>query len=342
MTKDGGITMAENVEAVQSPDFKDRKVRLVVLGIVQIIFGGFCALMIPLMLLGMIASAAAGKGAEGIGLRTLIPAVLVYVALAVWFVWMGIGSVMTRRWARALILVNSWIWLICGACGMIFVLMILPGMYDKMGESGQMPKGAVIVAKYVVTAVLVVIYLIIPGIFVLCYSGKDVKATCEYRDLRQRWTDKSPLPVLAVSLMAGFWAVSMLFMGIYRWTIPFFGIVLSGVPGAIAALILALLFGYAAWGTYKLNMTGWWCVLLLSAVWFLSTIITFSNVDMQTYYEKMGFSMQQLEMMKQYNALWGSTMNFLLGFWAIAVLLYLMYIRRYFIGPSSQNPCERK
>jgi hypothetical protein len=325
--------MAENTEAIQGSDFNDRKVRLVILGIVQIIIGGFCALMAPLMILGMAVSASVRKDTEGISMQTMIPGVLLYVAMAIWFILMGIGSVKTRRWARALILVSSWVWLICGTCGLIFMLVNLPSMYDKMVESGQMPKGAAIVAKYVMIAFLTVIYLIIPGIFVLFYSGKDVKLTCEYRDPRQRWTDKCPLPVLAVSLTSGVWAVSILSMGIYRCTIPFFGNILSGVPGLIVILILAFVLGYAAWGTYKLNITGWWCVLLVSAGWSLSTIITFSTVNIQTFYEKMGFSMQQLERMKQLTALWGSAPWIIfLGFWAIAILSYLIYIRRYFVG----------
>jgi hypothetical protein len=73
------------------------------------------------------------------------------------------------------------------------------------------------------------------------------------------------------------------------------------------------------------------------AGWSLSTIITFSRVGIQAYYDKMGFSGQQLESMKQYSALLGSKMNLFFGFWAIVVVAYLVYIRRYFIGDSQQG-----
>jgi len=327
--------MAEYAEAAGNYSFKDRKVRLVVLGILQIILGGICALMVPFMILGMAASAAYGKGAAGgVSLRMMIPGVLFYLALAVWFIWMGIGSVMIRRWARAIILVSSWLWLICGMLGFVLVLTVLPSMYAKMGESGGMPKGAAAVMKYVMTAFLAVIYVVMPGIFVLFYSGKDVKATCEYRDPKERWTDRCPLPVLVVSFMSAVWAVSILPMGIYRWAIPFFGSIVSGTAGAIIILVLTLVLAYIAWGAYKLDIKAWWCALLVHIGWSLSSIITFSTVKMEQFYEKMAFSGQQRDIIKQFSTLWEPRMSLFLGFWAVVVLAYLIYVRRYFTDAS--------
>jgi hypothetical protein len=324
--------MAEYAETVQNYSFKDRKARLVVLGILQIIFGGFCALMVPFMIIGMAAAAAANKdAATGVGLKMMIPGVLFYVALAVWFIWMGIGSIMARRWARALILVSSWLWLIGGVCGFVMMLTVIPNMYDKMEATGQMPKAAITVMKYTMMAFLALIYVAIPAIFVLFYSGKNVKATCEHRDPRERWTDKCPLPVLAVSLVSAFSAVSMLSMGIYRWTIPFFGSILSGATGAIAVLVLALVLAYIAWGTYKLDVKAWWCALLVHTGWAFSAIITLSTVSTNEIYDKMGFSSQNLDMIKRYSMLQAPSMCLFLGFWVIVVLAYLIYVRRYFL-----------
>jgi len=332
--------MAE-YETAQAAGFKDRKTRLVVFGILQIIFGGLCTLLVPFMILGMIMSATVNKGnaAAGASLRMMIPGILIYLLLAVWFIWMGIGSIRTRRWARALILVSSWLWLITGAIGFAFMLLFLPTMYDQMGESGQIPispQEAVVIMKYTMMAFMAVFYVIIPGLLVLFYSGKDVKATCEYRDPHVRWTDKCPLPVLGVSLVCALWAVSLLFMGAYGWVIPFFGTILSGIPGAIVIFVLILLLAYIARGTYKLDIKAWWCVLLVNIVWFLSTIITFSCVSMQTFYEKMNFPEQQLEKMKQFIVLWEHIMYLPLVFWVVVVLAYLLYIQRYFVGVSSQ------
>ncbi len=94
--------------------------------------------------------------------------------------------------------------------------------------------------------VTAVIYVIIPGALVLFYGSKHAKETCERRDPKVRWTDKCPLPVLAVSLMAGCWSACMPLTGFYGWSIPFFGLILSGMPGAGVMLVSVLLFGYVA------------------------------------------------------------------------------------------------
>jgi hypothetical protein len=330
--------MAKDAETTESSDFKDRKVRLVVLGVLQIIFGVLCALLVPLMILVILVSAKVGKGpAEGVSIKTMIPGVLVYVVLAVWFIWMGIGSIMARRWARALVLVSSWVWLITGVCAFVFVLVILPDISSKMGESGEIPKDAVLLMKCLMGSFLALFYVGIPGAFVLLYSGKSVKATCEYRDPRQRWTDKCPLPVLAVSFVFAVWAVSMLSMGLYKWAIPFFGSVVSGAMGAVIVLVLALVLAYIAWGTYKLDIKAWWCALLVHIGWSVSAIITFSTVSMEEFYEKMDFSRQQLDMMNRFNVMWESGMKLFIGLWAVAVLAYLIYVRGYFINTFKKS-----
>ena len=329
--------MTDYEETLQSSDFKDRKTGLLVFGILQIIFGGFCALTVPFMIFGMIASTFLDNSAATPMRPTMmIPGLLLYVLLAVWFICMGIGSIKARRWARALVLVSSWLWLICGISGLICILLLMPDMYDKMGESGKMPPEVARFMKYFMTAFMTVLYVIIPAVFVLFYGSKNVKATCEFRDSRVRWTDKCPLPVLALSLMFGFWAVSMPFTVFYGSVIPFFGFILSGITGAGVVLLVMLLAGYVAWGTYKLSINAWWCAVLLVIAWALSAGITFSRVNILDYYEKMNFPEQQLDIMKQFS-ISQDYMVLFLGLWVVGLLGYLLYTRRYFVPPPEQH-----
>jgi hypothetical protein len=221
--------------------------------------------------------------------------------------------------------------------GFVFMLTLMPNMVEQMGKGGNMPKGAVVVMRFMLIAFMGVFYVVVPGLLVLFYGGKDVKATCEYRDPQVRWTDKCPLPVLGASIVCAIWAVSLLSMGMYGWVVAFFGTVLSGMPGAIVIVVFALLFAYAAWGLYKLDNKAWWVAALAITGWALSYIITFSSVSMQAFYEKMRFPPQQLEMMKQYSMSWVSMMNWFLVFWTVAVLGYLAYIRRYFNCRQDEN-----
>ncbi len=212
------------------------------------------------------------------------------------------------------------------------MLLLMPDMYGQMGERGQMPPGVASIMKYFMMGFMTVFYVIIPSALVLFYGSKNVKATCEFRDTKVRWTDKCPLPVLALSLMFGFWAVSMLFTVCYGCAIPFFGAILTGLPGAGVVLLVTLLAGYVAWGTYRLSINAWWCAALLIAGWALSAAFTFSRVNIMDFYEKMNFPEQQLDTIKQFS-ISQDYMVLFFGLWAVAFLCYLLYTRRYFVRP---------
>jgi hypothetical protein len=330
--------MVDHEEVVQRPDFRDRKTGLVVFGILEIILGGLCALIMLIMIFFMIGSPILKKSsAAPMSSGMIIPVVLFYAMLAVWFIWMGIGSIKARRWARALLLVSSWIWLIGGIGGLIFMLVFMPDRYSQMAQSEQIHKEITVIIKYVMFGFMAVVYVIIPGGMVLFYRSRNVKATCEFRDPQIRWTDKCPLPVLAVSLMYGLWAGSMLNKGFYGWAIPFFGCILSGMAGAGVAFIGMLLLGYIAWGTYKLNIKAWWCAVLVTIAWSISMGITFLRVNLFDFYKKMNFSDQQLEIMKQYITPHYFTMALFSGVCVVGFLGYLLYTRRYFVAPSTQE-----
>lgn len=312
-------------------DFKDRTTGLIVFGILEIIFGAFCALTVPLMIFGMFASASLHKSAASpANTGTIIPGILIYILMAVWFIWMGIGSIKARRWARALLLISSWFWLISGMIGMVFVLAFLPNMFNHVGKSEQMPQQMAAIIKYVTIGFTAIFDVIIPGELVFFYGSKHVKATCELKDTQIHWTDRCPLPVLAISLISGFWAASILLIGFYGWTIPFFGIILNGMSGAGAAFAGALLLGYVAWGAYRLSIKAWWCAVALTIAWGVSMGITFSRVTWIELYEKMNLSAQQLEIIKQLTLPQTSWTVLSLELCVVVILAYLLYTRRYF------------
>ena len=322
--------MTNENQTVGVSDFKDRTTGLIVFGILEIILGAFCALAVPLMIFSMVFSIHKSATPPVSAGTMMIPGILIYVLMAVWFIWMGIGSIKARRWARALWLVSSWFWLISGMMGLVFMLVLMPNMYDQMGKSGQMPQQIVFIMKYAMIGFMVVFYVIIPGTLVFFYGSKHVKATCERRDPQIRWTDRCPLPVLALSLMSGLWAACMLLMGFYGWTIPFFGLILTGMAGAGVALVSMLLLGYMAWGTYRLSVKAWWCAVVLTIAWGVSTGITFSHVTLMDFYERMNFPAQQLEIMKQLTLPRTSWMVLCGEIWFVVILVYLLYTRKYF------------
>ncbi len=327
--------MNENAIVPPLAGFKDRRTGLLVFGILEIILGCLLALMVPLMVLGQLL---AGQlpGAEPTPLRMLLPAVLMYVGMAAAFIWLGIGSVRCRRWARALLLIISWMWLVGGIAGTLAVGFILPQMFSG-GMPGTppgtpaMPAAARAVLTVIMLGFCAVFYVILPAVLVFFYRSPHVKATCEARDPVPRWTDACPLPVLAVSLILGLGAAMMpLMIVIYRCVIPCFGTYLNGAPAAVALLVLLVAYAYAARATYQLKVAGWWIAVLGFGVSVLSAAVTFARVGLLPMYELMDVPKAQIDMMRQMGFLnspwlWVLILACWLPFWG-----FVVYTKKFF------------
>jgi hypothetical protein len=175
--------MENREDAVHIPSFRDRKTGLVVFGIILIIIGLLLALL-SLMCIAHIY--------VFLGLFLAVP--------AVWFISMGIGSIKARRWARALLLVTSWVWFI----GEINIFIIY--IYNEIAQGAQIYEDN----NSTWIWFMLVVFIIAPVILILFYGSKNVKATCEFRNPQISWTDKCPLPVLALSFIYIYMAVLML------------------------------------------------------------------------------------------------------------------------------------
>jgi len=317
------------------PVYKDRSVGLTIFGILTILLGCVAALFVPLMLFGqMTSSKATGTSAP---ISTILPAVLLYGALAVGLVWLGIGSIMARRWARALLLIFSWCWLVMGIVGVISTAFILPKTLANLPSGGTTGHPAVPTA--VMTGILVgvfvvvgIIYVILPAIWIFFYNSRHVKATCEARDPVMRWTDACPLPVLAICLWLAFSVPMMVLTPLMgHGVMPFFGMFLTGVPGTLFCLGVAAIWGYAAWSLYRLEQRVGGLILIAFCVFMVSGILTFAHHDMLEMYRLMGFPEVQIEQIQKTGLLVGNRMAWMMSFFAVPFLGYLLFIKKYLV-----------
>jgi hypothetical protein len=341
--------MTNAVPVAGEPEFQDRKTGLMVFGIIEIILGALCALLLPCMVGGMVmANAMAQRTGQPapMQLRAMVPGAMLYALLAVFFITMGVGSIRARRWARALMLVVSSMWLVMGAGALLGMVFVMPHAFDKGAANGNMPPAALAVVKVVMFLILTIIYLVVPGVFVLFYSRPHVKATCERLDPVVRWTDRCPLPVLALVLMFAYSACWMPTMGLYHWVIPFFGRILSGPAGAGVVLAAAVVSAWLAWGMYRLKPAAWWAALLLMLVWAASAALTFTRVSLFDMYAQMNFPKEQLDQMQTILPRQAELLTLGAACWVI-FLGYLLYTRRFFApaalegkptpGPGAQS-----
>ena len=321
--------MTDTASSPAVPPFKDTSTSLVVFGVLEIILGAVCALMVPLIVVGQMMAPDAGalpmgQMAAGMG---------IYLLFGAFFVTIGYGSIRARRWARAIMLVISWIWLVVGLISIVAVWFVLPDVYQAAAkQQGQrITPEAIAFMKFFSLVFLSTIYVILPGVFVLYYRSRNVQATCEWKNPSPVWTDRCPLPVLGLSLMAGYGAVACLITIVaYNSVVPMFGIFLSGIPGAAVIVLSSLLLGYLGWGLYRLKPAAWWGMAGLGLFYLLSSVVTFMQTDLFEFYRRMGMRESELELIRDLDIM---NTGVLTGFtiaWSVVYFGYMLFIKKYF------------
>jgi len=312
------------------PTYKDRRTGLIVFGVFAILIGACCALLVPLAIFGQM-MAARQTGTDFDTSAAVLGAVM-YGLLAVVLIWLGVGSVLARRWARALLLCLGWIGLIIGVIAMPAVFVAMNSIGDTLRAQGQtLSPGALAVIKMVTIATTFVIYIVIPGVAVLFYRSPHVRQTCEARDPVVRWTDRCPLPVLALCLLKIFGAAMLLLiLPTYGRVFPLAGVVLQGWPSRVLWLAVTAFMLYAARGFYRLDLRVWWIYTVGALVLWASSLVTFQRVGLVDFYRQMGLPERQLELLARNPMLVNGSILWLSLLSMVLFLGYLLYVRRFF------------
>ena len=163
--------MNELSTGLSAPAFRDRRTSLIVFGILVILLGCLCALIAPLMVFSQVIVAQRGGGAN---YAAIIPGVVTYLAMAVAMIWLGIGSIMERRWARALLLILGWSWLAVGVFSLAMMFMVIPRVL------AQMPPEARMIATAVALVMLGVIFLVVYAVALATTYAPAVRASRIY------------------------------------------------------------------------------------------------------------------------------------------------------------------
>ncbi len=321
-----------------NPTYKDRSTGLIVFGILTLLLGCLAGLFVPLMLFGQVAAARTTHSPTNLAM--MLPGMAVYGLLAVALIWLGIGSIQARRWARALLLIFSWSWLLMGIVMLIVMGFVMPKIIATLPATGTasqpgMPPAAMGAVMVVMFVFLGCFFILVPAVWTFFYHSRHVKATCETRDPVTRWTDACPLPVLGLCLWLLFSVPMMLLMPLVgHGVMPFFGMFLSGVPGSLFCLAIAALWSYAAWLLYHLKPQGWWLILIAMIVFMASSLVTFAHHDMLEMYQLMGYPQAQIDQIQKSGLFVGNRMGWFMGLSAVPFLGYILFVKKYFRGQA--------
>jgi hypothetical protein len=317
--------------ATALPAYKDRSTGLVIFGILTLLLGGLAGLFALLMA----ASLLKAQPAKVPTVSGILMAFGIYGGLAATLICLGIGSLQARRWARALLLIFSWSWLIMG----IFMTAIMPFFMGKVfaslppnAQTGQpaMPPAAITGMVIGLTIFFFGFFVLVPAVWIFFYNSRQVKATCEARDPVPRWTDACPLPVLGFVLWTWLVVPMMLLWPLTGHAVmPCFGMFVAGLPAALFCVVVAVIWGVAGWWLYRLDARGWWLILVAMGLFTVSSLLTYANHDISELYQLQGLPQAQIDQMQKMGLFTGNRMAWISVLCMLPFLGYLLFIKKY-------------
>jgi hypothetical protein len=257
-----------------------------------------------------------------------------------WFCVMGLGSIKALRWARALMLVGSWVTVFFGTLVLALLLYLLPWVYNLLADSGILSPQMALVALYIALPVLILLQLVFPLASVVFYSLKGVLATCERRNSDPCWTDRCPLPLMAMGFVCAMGVSTVLLGATTNYVVFVFGRIWGGLPGFAVVAALASAFGYVGWGAFARKKQAWWAAYAIILVTSSSMMLTFSELDMDEVYRLMGYTGEQIATLQHLQFLSPSVLTFVTCIWGIMACSYLVWVRDCFL--PEKDPAEVK
>jgi hypothetical protein len=308
-------------------EFSAPKTGLMVFGIIMIIMGslaGCFAILTPLSVL-MISLAPTPPGVHNaLEYRSILASGMMYLLVSAGLIWTGIGSVRARRWVPPVVRSVCTNVLLAGMLFTIATAWRLPAIGSAMqmsmslatapstapstnaaGAATVTPPPAVTAVSSTVTAIAittgvlfaVLIYIVIPGVFLWYFRKKSVRNAVEFFDPHPRWTDGVPMPVMILgmcTLISGAWLLFPAITGLF----PAFGTYIRGTPALVIWIVLGVIQIIAALGMFKMKMGAWFLAIGTLTMLSASALVTAMRVDPGTYYQMMQISDEQREILR--------------------------------------------
>ncbi|PYX94141.1 MAG: hypothetical protein DMG67_02255 [Acidobacteria bacterium] len=366
---------ASGLPPLPGPAYKDRRGWLIAFGIVEILIACFFLLMCCFMAL-VIPNMPRQPAQPEVPSGLFLVMAAFYGIMAAIFAAASIGSIRCRNWARILMIVLSSLWLAFGVLGTVGFIVVMPMILRQQETilrqnpavgAAQLPPNFMTIVMAITIVFQVFVMVLLPLIFLIFYTRKNVKATClalaaPATSSTYSATPLSPgapayasaatsgapavsaaakgLPVPIVIAIVCFlvWCLSKLF-ALWLPITLLFGVTLRGVAARLVVLAFALVDLYCAWNFYKLRLRGWWVAIGFFVFSLLSGIVTLIRVDLRSFYDEvyrqMGMNPQQVSPYAL--GFDPRSMHFLMALgWLIwgAFFVFLVYTKRYFPANS--------
>src|SRR5579863_1262424 len=172
------------------------------------------------------------------------------------------------------------------------------------------------------------------------WSSDVCSSDLRHRDPVERWTDRTPLPVLGASIAFFTGSLYGLLLAVTSPMLPLFGHYLTGIPAAGCLVLMSGLDLYLAIALFRLRLSGWWIAIVVAPLRMSATALSYNRAGLMQAYAKLGWSDAQLQVLNS-NPIFHSPI--ILGMGVIMMLGffgYLLWLKRYFKTPVDPTPTE--
>ncbi len=252
---------------------------LLLLGGVALLLLGCIALMVSFFLVMNIVGirrAAAIEWPAGPSLTGPVGALVLSGGAGAVFSILGLGALLRRRWFQPLLVIFARAWLLVGLLNALLTTRILPLLWSYGPEAGASEFSQF----KIIGAVLLALGVVMPGFFLLLFSGRHVKSTLERYDSETRWTDRVPTEILGLSMFMGAWALVML-VSSFQALLPVGGSIVTGDRAVFICLASAVVIGATAVGLFRRREDAWWGAISILIIWGAWCMTTIPRIDFE-------------------------------------------------------------
>jgi len=267
-------------------DPRNNRTGLIAWGVIFIVIGCISALIGLLSIASALAMSAIptrpGMPMPHIDAHTIISASALYLFTAAILISFGIGSCLSRRWVRPLIIITTVICIFSGFLGVItMVLQAVTGKFSAGGFTAitttpagapAVPQGAILMAMIVGAVFAFLAMVLFPVAVLYFYAKSSTREKLLALDPAPNWTDRLPVPALGWAIGCLFFGISMLLATLNGFSI-FFNHLLIGPPAVIQLVVTGLLLILSALLCYTHPHTGWRLTFIIATLLALSSIV---------------------------------------------------------------------
>ena len=286
-----------------------------------------------------------------------VTVMLVSLAASAGMILTGAGSMRMRRWSRVVVLCA------CGnflafACLTLLVMVVMhmtapppaPVLITLQQAGGAQVRASrqpVVdeTAVLVFGAALVALVLAVPLCFLLVYRHRRVTLALEDADRTQSWIDGRPMSAIGLAMALATFAIAV-FTSLF--SLP--PIPLGYASGDAAAarvflggamIVLSVFYAWAAWLIFRLKPIGPWVALLLIGLTAGVSVAAITNEALRDSFGSPNSSYSPLEI-SWYLQLISARSVFVVGTYAIAAAIYVLYVRRILADMHAASDIERQ